>query len=133
MTTLQQIASLIFLTSISTGCTTTSSKEDTFPQTGPTMEEVYKSNINETSASSEPNYSNRREQQRPLADSEESLAGYTREANNEIQSIFPTLHNPTLVMYVFPHLSTNSRLPVPGYSTSFSMYERTEYALPGER
>jgi len=35
------------------------------------------------------------------------------------------------VMYVFPHLSHEERVPVPGYATAFPMYE-LEYALPGE-
>ncbi len=61
-----------------------------------------------------------------------ALDGYTREAANEINVIFPPLPNPTLVMYVFPHLAGEPPLPVPGYATAFPMYEHTEYALPGE-
>ena len=34
-------------------------------------------------------------------------------------------------MYVFPHLAP-SGAPVPGYVTVLPMYERTQYALPGE-
>jgi len=60
------------------------------------------------------------------------LVGYTRQIVNEIQVLFPTLPNPTLVMYVYPHLAGEEQMPVPGYATSFSMYARTEYALPGE-
>jgi hypothetical protein len=45
---------------------------------------------------------------------EVNLAGYTRTAEREIDAIFPRLPNPDLVMYVFP------------------LYERVEYALPGE-
>ena len=60
-----------------------------------------------------------------------SLAGYTREVDTEIENLFPRLPNPPLVMYVFPHL-TRTGQPVPGYATSFPMYDKTEYALPGE-
>lgn len=35
-------------------------------------------------------------------------------------------------MCVFPHLAGEESVPVPGYATAFPMYERTEYALPGE-
>ncbi len=35
-------------------------------------------------------------------------------------------------MYVFPHLAGEEKMPVPGYATSFSMYSKTEFALPGE-
>ena len=69
---------------------------------------------------------------RPIATGEEALEGYTREAFNEIDVLFPRLPNPTLVMYVFPHLAGETRAPVPGYTTAFPMYEQVEYALPGE-
>ena len=51
---------------------------------------------------------------------------------NEIDTIFPRLPNPSLAMYVFPHLAGEEQVPVPGYVTTFTMYERVEYALPGE-
>ena len=59
-------------------------------------------------------------------------AGFVREAANEIDAIFPRLPNPTMVMYIFPHLSGEERTPVPGYVTTFPLYEKVEYALPGE-
>ena len=69
---------------------------------------------------------------RPILTGEAALQGYTREAFNEIDVLFPRLPNPTLVMYVFPHLAGEARAPVPGYTTAFPMYEQVEYALPGE-
>ncbi len=69
---------------------------------------------------------------RSPGDQEAGLHGYTREAFNELDVLFPRLPNPTLVMYVFPHLAGEEGVPVPGYATSFPMYERVEYALPGE-
>ena len=56
--------------------------------------------------------------------------GFVREAANEIDTVFPRLPNPTLVMYIFPHLSGSERTPVPGYVTTFPFYEKVEYALP---
>lgn len=110
-------------------------KDDLLPQTGPTMEEVYRQHVAQDGAGeygdAQPS-SHAGIKQRVINDGAQDLAGYTRDAGNEIQSTFPRLPNPTLVMFVYPHLSTSSRLPVPGYSTSFPMYERTEYALPGE-
>ncbi|WP_134563401.1 TIGR03751 family conjugal transfer lipoprotein, partial [Pseudomonas aeruginosa] len=41
--------------------------------------------------------------------------------------------NPDLVMYVFPHLAGTDPVPVPGYSTVFPLYQRVQYAMPGER
>lgn len=67
---------------------------------------------------------------RPVEDSLDQKS-YTRDTASEIRSQFPRLPNPDLVMYVFPHLNGNT--PVPGYSTVFPFYTRTQYALPGER
>lgn len=58
---------------------------------------------------------------------------YTRTAQNEIYSQFRRLPNPDLVMYVFPHLAGSDPAPVPGYSTVFPLYQRVQYAMPGER
>lgn len=61
-----------------------------------------------------------------------SWDGYTRNAATEIDNLFPTLPNPMLVMHVFPHLSGTENTPVPGYATALPMFERVEFALPGE-
>ncbi|PCF94083.1 TIGR03751 family conjugal transfer lipoprotein [Vreelandella nigrificans] len=57
---------------------------------------------------------------------------YTRSAANEIYSQFSRLPNPDLVMYVFPHLAGADPVPIPGYSTVFTLYSRPQYAMPGE-
>jgi len=59
------------------------------------------------------------------------LVGYTREAATELTTRFPQVPNPTLALYVFPHL-TKDGLPIPGYITEFSMYASAPFALPGE-
>ncbi len=69
---------------------------------------------------------------RPLSTADADLNGYVRDAFNELDTHFPRLPNPTLVLYVFPHLVGSERVPVPGYSTTFPMYRHIEYALPGE-
>lgn len=60
-------------------------------------------------------------------------AAYTRTAQNEIYRQFQRLPNPDLVMYLFPHLAGTDPVPVPGYSTVFPLYQRVQYAMPGER
>jgi conjugative transfer region lipoprotein (TIGR03751 family) len=69
---------------------------------------------------------------RGIAPGEGDLYGYTRDAQSEIEALFPRLPNPTLVLYVFPHLTGAEGAPVPGYATSFPLYPGVEYALPGE-
>ena len=57
---------------------------------------------------------------------------YARTAANELELLFPRLPNPDVYIYVLPHLATDARVPVPGYTTAVPLYERVEYALPGE-
>src|SRR5690606_35538108 len=80
----------------------------------------------------------RQELRRPLTDADTRAAparnaAYTRTAANEIQRQFHRLPNPDLVIYVFPHLAGTDSVPVPGYSTVFPLYQRVQYAMPGER
>jgi conjugative transfer region lipoprotein (TIGR03751 family) len=75
---------------------------------------------------------------RPLTDADVQAApaqnaAYTRTATNEIYRQFHRLPNPDLVMYVYPHLAGTDPVPVPGYSTVFPLYQRVQYAMPGER
>jgi conjugative transfer region lipoprotein (TIGR03751 family) len=70
---------------------------------------------------------------RPLMDADSDQRPYTRTAHNEIYSQFKRLPNPDLVMYVFPHLTGTDPAPIPGYSTVFPLYQRVQYAMPGER
>ncbi len=58
---------------------------------------------------------------------------FSAELISEIETTFPVLDNPMLIMYVFPHVATESRIPVPGYWTAIPMYERNEFAEPGEQ
>ena len=57
---------------------------------------------------------------------------YTRTSQSELDNLFPRLENPDLVIYVYPHLATRTRAPIPGYTTVVPLYERVEYRLPGE-
>lgn len=68
---------------------------------------------------------------RPASDNTQDLAPFTRNQYNETRPLFPVLPNPQLVMYVRPHLSLKGH-PIPGYSVPFRMYEKDEYAMPGE-
>jgi len=63
----------------------------------------------------------------------ETNSAFTRTSQNEIYSQFKRLPNPDLVMYVFPHLAGSDPAPVPGYTTVFPLYQRVQYAMPGER
>ncbi|MBT4861024.1 MAG: TIGR03751 family conjugal transfer lipoprotein [Gammaproteobacteria bacterium] len=111
-------ATLISIT-LSTGC----SSQKIIPDTGDEILNVYKNHVGSTDIVPK--------MFRQLRNDRRDLTGYTREANNEISQQFPRLPNPELSLYVFPHFSRKGH-PVPGYSSAFLMYERDEYALPGE-
>ena len=66
------------------------------------------------------------------ADADAAAPAYTRMAANELELLFPRLPNPDVYIHVLPHLATDARVPVPGYTTAVPLYERVEYALPGE-
>ena len=57
---------------------------------------------------------------------------YARTAANELELLFPRLPNPDIFIYVPAHFATELRIPVPGYTTAVPLYDRVEYALPGE-
>lgn len=109
-------------------CTTTS-KDNTIPHEGPTMEQVYRTHMGGTldrGARFDTDIPRR-------SAGDVSPTAFTRTSLNETENRFGRLPNPDLVMYVFPHLAGNgSRYPVPGYTTVFPMYETVEYAMPGE-
>ena len=114
---------------ILSGCAST--KEAVLPQDGPSMKAIYDAHL-EAMGARDPQVVRGELGGRPLSSGDLPLEGYMRDAYNEIETTFPRLPNPTLVMYVFPHLATEERVPVPGYATTFPMYERVEYASPGE-
>lgn len=62
----------------------------------------------------------------------QTYEGYARDSQNEINQLFPLHDNPQISVYIHPHLATSGNYPIPGYTTAFSLYEKNEYALPGE-
>jgi conjugative transfer region lipoprotein (TIGR03751 family) len=126
---LTAIGAIVSISLVLGGCAGT--KERVLPQDGPPMEAIYDAHMRELGAQ-DPTVVRRALGARPVNTGEEDLHGWTREAFNELDVSFPRLPNPSLVMYVFPHLAGAERTPVPGYATTFPLYERVEYALPGE-
>ena len=118
---------LVWISLVLVGCAST--KETVLPQDGPTMKSIYDQHMVDVQ---KPDH-RRTIGGQPLPQSGiEHYRGFVREAANEIDTVFPRLPNPTLVMYIFPPLSVRERTPVPGYVTTFPFYESVEYALPGE-
>lgn len=114
------------------GCST--SKDEMLPSGDGTMLDLWQNKASSARTTTEA----RGVLRRGLTDSDlatrQSLEeSYTRNAQNEIQQLFPRLPNPDMVIYIYPHMAGNEPAPVPGYSSVFSFYSRVQYALPGER
>lgn len=133
------------------GCASTAagtgSKESILPQNLKSMDEIYREHTQRAKSrdshaplaapipkdtTPQSDVPERGDPARPANLRHASWDTYTRSAATEIENLFPTLPNPSLVMHVFAHLSGTENTPVPGYATAFPMYERVEYALPGE-
>lgn len=69
---------------------------------------------------------------RPMVEGDVELSEYVRTEKNQLEARFKKIPNPTLYMFVAPHLASESRVPIPGYLTEFKMWETEHYALPGE-
>ena len=123
------IAVLGLISLVLAGCAST--KDTVLPQDGPSMKAIYEGHVHEMNADN-PQVIRGELGDRPIVAGEAALHGYTRDAFNEIDVLFPRLPNPTLLMYIYPHLAGDAGAPVPGYTTAFPMYEQVEYALPGE-
>ncbi|RSH69208.1 TIGR03751 family conjugal transfer lipoprotein [Stutzerimonas stutzeri] len=125
---------LLILALLLGGCAT--SKDELLPHDDRTMLEIWNS---ETGGGSARQLLDARQAlRRPLNEADVQTAPavqarYTRTAQKEIYRQFHRLPNPDLLMYVFPHLAGSDPVPVPGYTTLFPLYQRVQYALPGER
>jgi conjugative transfer region lipoprotein (TIGR03751 family) len=121
---------MLSIASISlTGCA--SHKDSVLPAGDPDMKAIYQNHMSDIGLNDR-QAARDALKYRPLRADEADLSGYARDAFNELDLHFPRLPNPTLVLYVFPHLAGAERVPVPGYATTFPLYTQVEYALPGE-
>lgn len=129
------IALLVLVTAVAvTGCAT--SKEKLLPHGEHTMLDVWDQQTGGSASGDRRLLDARQVLRRPLTDSDLQSplnAAYTRSAAAEVVRQFHRLPNPDLVMYVFPHLAGTDPVPVPGYTTVFPLYQRVQYAMPGER
>jgi len=109
------------------GC---SSKGDVIPQPEQTMNDVYNKAMG---GFGEAKLMDQRSVlRRPMIESDTDYSNYVRTESTQLQSKFSLLPNPTMYMFVAPHLSTSEGVPIPGYLTEFKLYNKEHYALPGE-
>jgi len=127
-----KIAIYLGIALLGAGCST--SKDELLPHGDKNMMDVWnQGSSGSSSASNRLLLDARQDLRRPLEVQGEDKTRFTRTAQNEIYSQFKRLPNPDLVMYVFPHLAGSDPAPIPGYTTVFPLYQRVQYAMPGER
>lgn len=119
------------------GCTSMSS---VMPKQSLTMEKIYddtgktKAMNDESSEDNnvkEDSLTHMRKEVYPAASTATSLS-----ENVSVTHTWQSFHkvsNPTLKLYVYPHLAGNDELPVPGYTTAFNAYDRDHYSLPSDQ
>jgi len=110
------LVTAVWISLLLAGCAT--SKQAILPQNLPSMQEIYMRHFDAQRLRNDPGQALR---PRAAPDGEPPLA-----------HDFARLPNPDLILYVYPHLAGEEGTPVPGYVTRFPLYERVEYALPGE-
>lgn len=122
-----RVAPLILISLFVTGC---ASKDSIIPVPDQDMKTVYDQHMG---AVGEGKILDRRSiLRRPIIEPDVNLSNYVRTESTQLRSRFRTLPNPTMYMFVAPHLSGDSGVPIPGYLTEFKMWEKDHYALPGE-
>jgi conjugative transfer region lipoprotein (TIGR03751 family) len=97
----------------------------------PTMEQIY----NEYAGGDEKNAFELRKRQLQLRDSMSvppSAQSNFPPTAKQLAALYPKLPNPDLFMYVRPHAIGMTGAPIPAYMTRFGLYDRDQYALPGE-
>ena len=131
------VTAWLALAMLCSGCST--NKDELLPHGDTSMMDVWQQGTTGSSGSSSSSLllDARQELRRPIDVGQAAATNdndeFTRTAQNEIYSQFKRLPNPDLVMYVFPHLAGSDPAPVPGYTTVFPLYQRVQYAMPGER
>ncbi|EIF42863.1 putative secreted protein [gamma proteobacterium BDW918] len=127
MRILKLAVALISISSIAAGCAT---KEGIIPTPEQDMKTVYEQHMNGVGEGKI--LDKRAVLRRPMHVDDVELSDYVRTEATALRSRFRLLPNPTLYMFVAPHLAGESGVPIPGYLTEFKMWETDNYALPGE-
>jgi conjugative transfer region lipoprotein (TIGR03751 family) len=115
------ILSLISSTVLLSGC---ASNKDWDSGSGVSMASVYETQMHQSNTST---LTSARSEVSGIPTNTTGITAISAETNNN----FVLLPNPTIALYVYPHL-VNGNIPVPAYTTQFTLYTNVHYALPGE-
>lgn len=135
---IKQILTITFI-AIITGCSSNEqpTKEELYenspiPRSEYTMKEIYESRrssgvrTDQKIETSEGRFVNKR----PATWEETRINPYV--LNETSKANFKKLYNPTITIFFMPSLTKEDRMPRPAWMSEFSLYDKDEYALPGE-
>ena len=110
-------------------CASKSVTTGRIPEDGLTVSEIYHQSVEASAVSwTAPRYRVKRAQQA-------HYDGYTRTAANETDALFKPLDNPSIPIFVYPHVALigDEQLLKPGFTTAFFLYKQNQFALASER
>ncbi len=106
-----------------TGCSSTHQKPPSIPEEGLTVSQIYHQSTKET-----------KPVPRKVARPVKQAAMKKQVTGKKEPSTFKALPNPSIDLYVFPHVIQidDEQLIKPGYTTAFYLYKSNQYALKSE-
>ena len=109
-------------------CTSRSVATGRIPEDGLTVSQIYHQSMQESAASWTAPRNRVNRAQKP------AYEDYTRTASNETQALFKPLDNPSIPIYVYPHVALigDEQLVKPGFTTAFFLYKQNQFALASE-
>ncbi|MBA2710122.1 MAG: TIGR03751 family conjugal transfer lipoprotein [Tatlockia sp.] len=122
---------LVCASTIALGSCSRSVASGFVPEQGLTVSQLYQGSIDESAKSWEaPRYRIKTTEVK-----KSGYAGYTRTAENETKALFKPLDNPTVPIFIYPHVALigDEQLVKPGYTTEFFLYKQNQFALANER
>jgi len=127
-----KIHAMLMLLAASISLGACSSMGNVVPRSGPTMEQIYDGMGDSHSSSHSPRASS--VQPEKLSAIRQRLKGrvamqHGAVAQNAAQREFKKLPNPGLAVYIYPHFAGRDQVPVPGYYTEISGFDRNHYVL----
>jgi len=117
----------LILTNFLSGCAT---KDTLIPTPEQDMQAVYQQHM--AGSGQGALYDQRSLVRRPMIEGDVVLSDYVRTEKDQLQARFKKIPNPSMFMFVAPHLASDANVPIPGYVTEFKMWPQDHYALPGE-
>ncbi len=124
--TILACASMLMLSACSSHVTSGS-----VPEAGLTVSQLYHQSLDESAESwTAPRY-----RVKAIDTAKPGYDGYTRTAVNETVMLFKPLDNPSIPMFIYPHVALigDEQLLKPGYTTAFFLYKQNQFALASER